>query len=225
VTPPLSRREALAALAAGGLAPGLAQAASGEVCVLTPETVEGPFYLDPRLVRADIREDLPGVPLALNLRVVAVPSCAVLPRARLDVWHADAQGRYSGYPDQGDRGVSTVGATFLRGTQFTDAEGRASFQTIYPGWYPGRTTHVHVKVILDGRTALTGQIYFPDAVNAVAQSRLPAYGDRTARGRLTNKKDYFVRHDDPQHRGFARVTEAGDGYAATLTLAVTPKRG
>ncbi|WP_407522175.1 intradiol ring-cleavage dioxygenase [Methylobacterium oryzisoli] len=213
-----SRRTALAVLAAGTLAPRAVSAA--EVCPLTPEAVEGPFYLDPRLVRADIREDRPGVPLDLRLRVVATPSCGALAGARVDVWHADAQGRYSGYPGQGDRGASTVGRTFLRGTQFTDREGVAAFRTIYPGWYPGRTTHVHVKVILDTRTALTGQIYFPDPANAAVHDRAPAYGGRPARGRITNGRDGLLREDDPERRGMAQVLEEGEGYAALLTLGV-----
>ncbi|GJD47403.1 hypothetical protein OPKNFCMD_0109 [Methylobacterium crusticola] len=213
-----SRRAALGTIAGGLLAPGPATAEA--TCRLTPQAVEGPFYLDPRLVRADIREDCPGLPLLLRLRVATVPDCAPVAAARIDVWHADAQGRYSGYRDQGDRAASTLGQTFLRGTQFADAAGWATFRTVYPGWYPGRATHVHVKVILAARTVLTGQVYFPDAVNEAVQGGMPAYGGRARRGRITNDRDGLLRQDDPQRRGVAAVSATPEGYEAVLTLGV-----
>ncbi|MBW1279526.1 dioxygenase family protein, partial [Escherichia coli] len=86
------------------------------------------------LVRADITEGLPGAPLALAFVILDAATCAPLSGARVDVWHADADGRYSGYRGQGDAGVSTRNAAFLRGTQFTGADGVANFRTIYPGW-------------------------------------------------------------------------------------------
>ncbi|TGD99340.1 intradiol ring-cleavage dioxygenase [Methylobacterium nonmethylotrophicum] len=210
-----TRRVMLGTLAAGLLVPGPARA----TCLLTPQAVEGPFYLDPRLLRSDIREDRAGTPLTVSLDVATLRGCTALPEARVDLWHADAQGRYSGYPDQGDRGGSTVGQTFLRGTQFADRAGRVSFRTIFPGWYPGRTPHLHVKVILAGRTALTGQIYFPDAVSeAVYQG--PDYAGRPKRGRIGNARDALLRQDDPEGRGIAAVHQAGAGYEAALTLVV-----
>lgn len=143
----LTRREALTGAAATlgvGLAAGRAASAqAGEpiaetrpgakMCILTPEAVEGPFYFDPKLVRSDITEGHKGAPLALALQVVSATDCAAIKGVRVDLWHADGLGMYSGYPGQGDDGVSTRGQTFLRGTQFTDAEGNARFATIYPG--------------------------------------------------------------------------------------------
>src|SRR2546421_7956277 len=103
--PVLSRRAAFAALsvpAAGAFtgaacAAPLADSALRNVCTLTPQSIEGPYYLDPRLVRAQIAEDRPGVPLRVDLRVIDGATCKPSERARVDLWHADAQGIYSGY--------------------------------------------------------------------------------------------------------------------------------
>ena len=177
----LSRRDALRGLSLGtaggvltsrGLAsaettPSPAAAAQPPgVCVLFPQAVEGPFYFDQKLTRADITGGRPGAPVKLGLRIIESGACTPITKARVDVWHADASGVYSGYAGQGDtRDVSTKGATYLRGTQTTDADGRVTFNTVYPGWYPGRTPHIHVKVILDAKSLVTGQVYFPDDVN------------------------------------------------------------
>jgi len=174
-TPVLSRRAAFAALsvpAVSALASAARAAPLGDasgfrdVCFLMPQSIEGPFYLDPRLVRAQIAEGRTGVPLRVDLRVIDGATCKPSERARVDIWHADAQGIYSGYQGQGDKqDISTVGQKFLRGTQITNSEGAVRFETIYPGWYTGRATHIHFKVLLDDRNVLTGQMYFPDAVN------------------------------------------------------------
>jgi protocatechuate 3,4-dioxygenase beta subunit len=93
-------------------------------CVLFPQAVEGPFYFDPtKLVRSDITEGRPGLPLTLVLKLIDNGSCAPIKNVRVDVWHCDAGGIYSGYPKQGDhRNVSAVGKQYLRATQLTDAK-------------------------------------------------------------------------------------------------------
>jgi protocatechuate 3,4-dioxygenase beta subunit len=121
-----------------------------KVCVLTPEAVEGPFYFDAKLVRSDITEGKEGSPLVLTLQIVEAKDCAAIPEARVDIWHADGLGLYSGYADQ-DSG-SAEGETFLRGTQLTGADGEVRFNTIYPGWYPGRTPHIHFKAFVESAT-------------------------------------------------------------------------
>ena len=128
----ISRRKALgliAVTAGGGAflpASAFAQATSpysglalfmqgGGVCALTPETTEGPFYFDPELERADITEGRDGIPLSVRLQVVD-QNCRPIEKARVDIWHCDAKGHYSGYPGQGDgRDVDTTGEKFLRG--------------------------------------------------------------------------------------------------------------
>lgn len=163
----LTRREAL--IAATGLGAGFAlgkarnagaeQAAhpgDAKMCVLTPEAMEGPFYFDPQLVRSDITEGKQGAPLVLTLQVVEAKDCAAIPGARVDIWHADGLGLYSGYARQ--ETDSAKGETFLRGTQFAGAGGEVRFATIYPGWYPGRTPHIHFKIFVDELNVIIGQL-------------------------------------------------------------------
>jgi len=147
-------------------------------CVLTPEQEEGPFYIDLARVRRDIVEDRPGVPFALALTVVDAKTCEPIRDAAVDIWHCDALGVYSGEPSEGSEGE-----TFLRGVQLTEANGLAEFETIYPGQYPGRTTHIHLKVHLGGRrsddtysggyVSHVGQLFTTDERDAEVFARAP----------------------------------------------------
>ena len=114
-------------------------------------------------------------------------ACKPLPDARVDIWHADASGIYSGYRGQPGN-ISTEGETFMRGTQFADANGIVEFRTVYPGWYPGRTTHIHFKVFLDQASVLTGQIFFPDEVSDQVYATVAPYNERSARRDTTNEQ-------------------------------------
>jgi protocatechuate 3,4-dioxygenase beta subunit len=229
-TPVLSRRAAFAALSvpavsaltsAAHAAPLADAGALRDVCFLTPQSIEGPYYLDPRLVRSEIAEGRAGVPLRVDLRVIDGATCKPSKRARVDIWHADAQGIYSGYEGQGDRqDLSTVGQKFLRGTQFTDGKGAVSFKTIYPGWYTGRATHIHFKVLLDDRNVLTGQMYFPDAVNEFIYANIPAYADRLNPRAVVNANDRFANLNDPNRLSFCAIKEERDCYAVSLVLGV-----
>src|ERR1700704_2273600 len=228
--PMLSRRAVFAALSvpAASALTGAARAAPladaggfRDVCLLTPQSIEGPFYLDPRLVRTEIAEGRAGVPLRVDLRVIDGATCKPSERARVDIWHADARGIYSGYEGQGDKqDLSTVGQKFLRGTQFTDDKGAVSFETIYPGWYTGRATHIHFKVLLDDRNVLTGQMYFPGAVNEFIYANIPAYADRLTPRVVVNANDRFANFHDPNRLSFCAIKEERDCYAASLVLAV-----
>jgi protocatechuate 3,4-dioxygenase beta subunit len=193
-----------------------------ESCILTPRSEEGPYYLDPELVRSDIREERPGVPLSLRLRVVEAGSCAPLAGARVDIWHCDARGLYSAFRGQGDgHNIDQSGKTFLRGTQMADTNGWAGFKTIYPGWYAGRATHIHFKVFLDQRTVLTGQTFFPEALNEFIYTNVPDYTGRRPKQRLViNANDRVATESDPDHRAYCAVKEERDRYVAMLTLAV-----
>jgi protocatechuate 3,4-dioxygenase beta subunit len=146
-------------------------------CKLTPELAEGPYYFDVDSIRSDIREDREGVPLRLALRVREDGSCKPLENAVVDVWHCDAGGRYSGFESASQGGPPGAGRTdeetYLRGAQATGADGIAQFRTIYPGAYPGRTTHVHVKVHLDRTTLLTTQLFFDEEINAAVHRAKP----------------------------------------------------
>lgn len=211
---------------AAGLLPGRAEAAAAAAdaepaCILTPQAEEGPFYSDPKLVRSDIAEGRRGVPLTLRLRVIEAGPCTAIKGARVDIWHCDAKGLYSAFPGQSDaHNVDATGKTFLRGTQIADETGWVTFNTIYPGWYDGRTTHIHFKVFLADRTVLTGQTFLPDALNEFIYTNVPDYGDRARQRMVINANDHVIERSDPEHRAFCAVKEERDRYIATLTLGV-----
>jgi protocatechuate 3,4-dioxygenase beta subunit len=225
----VTRRQALSGLglsAASAMAApsALAQTVSGalprNVCLLTPQAEEGPFYFDPKLARADIAEGRAGGPLTLSLQMID-GNCAPLAAARVDVWHADALGFYSGYDGQGDdRKTSTRGQTFLRGTQFADDTGGVTFTTIYPGWYRGRTTHTHFKIFLDRKTVLMGQIYFPDALSEFIYTNVGPYKGRPAQRDTINASDNVLAASGFSHASFCSVKEETDRYLASLILGV-----
>jgi len=188
---------------------GPAGVASGAVtCVLAPEQSAGPYYLDDQRVRRDVTEGKPGVPLLLRLEVVDASTCRPIPGAAIEIWHCDARGAYSGV--QGARG------TFLRGIQRTNVNGLATFRTIYPGWYPGRTVHVHVRVSLGGGVVHTGQLYFPDAVTDRVYRRAP-YSRRPNRD-PRNAGDSIYRNGG--RRSTLRLARSRTGYVGSIRMGV-----
>jgi len=234
----------VAALGATACAPAN-EAASGSVqtpptsnpsppdCVLEPETIEGPYHIDHDLVRGDIREDRQGVPVELNLSVVDATSCAPLEGAVVDIWHCDALGSYSGHLDL-DPNVAPEGAehieptdpsTFLRGTQISGADGAVTFQTIFPGYYFGRSIHMHVLVHVGGNRVHTGQLYVPEEQSAQVVATLP-YSDRPgAPQRVTNDVDVlFQQHDGAQStlRLEPIGSDLSQGFRASLSMGVMP---
>ncbi len=189
-----------------------------EVCALTPEVTEGPYYLDQRVLRADIREDREGVPLLLRMQVVDA-ACVPLAGARVDIWHCDAQGIYSAFGGGETGQQSAAGETFLRGTQRSDERGLVAFTSIYPGWYRGRTTHIHFKVFLDERTVLTGQIFFPDALSEYLYLNVPAYMRGTTRD-TSNADDGIAQQ--ATRTSHAAIKEEDAGYLAQIVVGVDP---
>ena len=178
-------------------------------CILTPEQTEGPFYLDLESVRSDITEERPGMPLGLRINVVDADGCAPIADAAVDVWHCDAGGVYSGVEDE-------EGSTFLRGIQMTDASGNAEFQTLYPGWYTGRTVHIHLKVHVGGSETYTGQLYFDETVTDAVYETEP-YASRPDRDTRNATDGIF---SDGGDRTLLEVTKDGEGYSGALTVGV-----
>jgi protocatechuate 3,4-dioxygenase beta subunit len=207
-----------AALAAGGgwrarasEGAGPAAVASGAVgCVLTPEQTEGPYYIPNEKVRRDITEGRPGAPLTLRLQVVSASTCKPIANAAVDIWHCDAAGVYSGF------GQGSSSRTFMRGIQRTNARGVATFRTVYPGWYMGRTVHIHVKVHLGGRVVHNGQLYFPDALTDMVYKKAP-YSSRPGRD-TRNATDSVFRNGGK--RSMLRVRRSGAGYVGTIAMGV-----
>jgi protocatechuate 3,4-dioxygenase beta subunit len=231
----IGRRQALVGLAGlvtMAMSPTRAWASSADLpfaieqggpaaCVLTPEAGEGPFYLDPKLIRSDITSRQPGAPLDLALQVVRAGDCATLANARVDVWHADAVGLYSGYERQsGVGGISTkpaMGQQYLRGTQFTSPAGHVQFRTIFPSWYGGRTPHVHFKVFLGGNEVVASQIFFPDEISKEIFSSVEPYRQHASKRTTFNT-------NDPIKQGIhSNVTRQRGSYAATAVLVVAQK--
>ena len=228
----LTRRRAFALAAtgsAGVVAAGLSARETAHAaelpagaCVVMPEDIEGPYYLDHTIHRADITEGQAGVPFKLRLHLLGT-DCRPLVHARVDVWHADNKGIYSGYPNQGDYNMPPVdarGKTYLRGIQFTDANGEVEFTTIYPGWYRGRTPHIHAKIYPHDRAVLNVQMYLPDALNDAVYTQAPGYVRNMARDTL-NSNDHFVKKD---HIGYLSIREMPHWYEGSLVLAVDPTR-
>ena len=180
---------------------------AGVHCTLTPETVEGPYWIDARLKRADVTEGQLGLPLTLTVAVYGIDAD---PREGVvaDIWQANAIGLYSGEPAQPR--ADTGGQTFLRGCQVTSADGRAQFKTIYPGWYEGRTIHIHLKLrtFSDDETSFvfTTQIFFDEKLNDAVMATSP-YDERPGRDTTNLEDSIFLPEliadlDGDQQRGY-----------------------
>ena len=206
-------------------------------CVLAREETQGPYWFDVDSIRRDIREERPGTRLDLVLRVQDMSACkeggeaAPVADAVVEIWHCDAGGVYSGFESGSGGGPPGAGgdtsdgsysegvqeasptddARFLRGAQVTDADGVVRFTTIYPGWYRGRTVHVHLKVHVDKRNVLTTQLYMDEDVNEEAFAASP-YDERTGRDTFNDGDSIF----DPQ--GLLTMSKRGDGYRGVLNL-------
>lgn len=191
------------------------------VCMLTPETTEGPYYFDPALERADIAENRKGLDLMVRLQVVD-QDCRPIEGAHVDLWHCDARGHYSGYPGQGDkRDADTTGEKFLRGWQSTGKDGIVAFKTIYPGWYRGRTTHIHFKAVPRDGEVLTGQMFFPDDLSEHIYMTVPPYNERQGVRDTMNADDGILRRAGAGVQSAVRETDAA--YEALMIVAMRRK--
>jgi protocatechuate 3,4-dioxygenase beta subunit len=218
---PVTRRAWLgsAAVTALGLA-GLKAAHESDAatvsCILTPEQTEGPYYIAGEKLRRNITDGRPGTPLVLRAFVVDATTCRPIRNAAVDIWHADAGGVYSGFGD----GASS--RTFMRGIQRTNAKGLAQFRTVYPGWYQGRTVHIHVKVHVGGSVVHTGQLYFPDSVtDAVLPARAVQLTPQPRRAqrdrlRLSQRRQQIGREAQEKQRRRVRRDDH-DGRPNVLT--------
>jgi protocatechuate 3,4-dioxygenase beta subunit len=178
--------------------------------VLAPEQTEGPYYIEAERVRRNITEGRPGTPLRLRLRVVNASTCRPIRGAAVDIWHCDASGLYSGFGDASDN------KTFMRGVQRTDVRGYATFLTVYPGWYQGRTVHIHVKVHVGGNVVHTGQLYFPDAVTDAVYRDVP-YRARPNRP-TRNPDDAIYRNGGSKSR--LSLRRSGTGWLGAITMGI-----
>ena len=219
-TPTLSLEGALAAdptvQAAAAAENAEAIAANAQIavpdCVVRPEVTEGPYYVDLDLVRTDIREDREGAPLQLTFNVAQVSEASCTPYAGVvvEIWHCDAAGQYSGVSDPG---FDTSDQTWLRGAQVTDANGTATFTTIYPGWYSSRAVHIHFKIHPTEELVFTSQLFFPEEFTDGVFTAEP-YAAKGQRDTLNSTDSIY------QELLLLSPTQAGDGYAAAFPIGI-----
>ena len=198
--------------------------ASCTTCRLWAVQVEGPYRRDLQPERRDIVENRAGVRVQLGIRFARAGN-QPLADATAEIWQCDALGRYSGFRAPGDSDVVTAdtaprGAylpdqTFLRGRQPTDDHGMAEYRTIYPGWYPGRTVHIHLMVHT-GERVFTSQLYFPDDVSDAVLSRAP-YAARPDRDTTNASDEIFLTGGDP---AVLDILATADGNRAGICLVV-----
>lgn len=197
---------------------------SAPSCVAKPELTEGPYFVDEKLNRSDIRSEpgsnvlKAGVPFTLAFAVskLSANSCTPISDAMVDVWHCDAQGVYS---DSHDPGFDTTGKKFLRGYQRTDESGLAKFTTIFPGWYHGRTVHIHFKIrTLSSTNApyeFTSQLFFDDAFSNTLFASDSAYKKSDRRDTM-NADDGIFR----ESRGQLTIPVAKNGSALSSSFGI-----
>jgi len=194
---------------------------------LWPEQDEGPYHRDAQPLRRDIVEDREGVAVQLGVRLVRDDAPAR--DAPVEIWQCDALGRYSGFPPPASSGVVTAETaprgeylsdqTFLRGRQVCDAAGMVEFRTIYPGWYPGRTPHIHFKAFVDDRSVITGQLYFPDPITERIYATTEPYSERKAERDTFNSDDFIFMKQGGANTIVDLKKESGF-YLATLVIGI-----
>jgi protocatechuate 3,4-dioxygenase beta subunit len=229
----------------GGGREATSTGSSAGICVLTPEVTEGPYYIANHLTRRDITENQPGRPLRLHLGVVEATTCKPIKAADVEVWHANAVGVYSGYgampapgseaprppgepstrrrppsPARGGGHASTSNSDrFLRGHQRSDGGGLVVFDTVYPGWYPGRTPGIHVKVHVGGAVVHTGQLFFDDEISHAVYRTAPykAHGEPDT----TNARDSIYSAEGGRRAQLALRRQAAlPRYLGAITMGV-----
>ena len=190
-------------------------------CVLTPAKDEGPYFVDRRLLRSDVRTDLSGgspqegVPLTLAITVVqAGGDCDPVTGAHVDIWQCNALGIYSAVA-----GSDTVGRDFLRGCQTTDGSGKVRFATIIPGWYEGRAVHVHLKVRFSNTETegyvFTSQLFFEQALIDEILSTNDPY---RARGLPDTRNDQDEIYGPDGWKLVVPCTREGAGYRGSIAI-------
>jgi protocatechuate 3,4-dioxygenase beta subunit len=225
----MGRREALAAMGAASAAIALGcgdsptspstttssssttTTSTNAACAVTPTETIGPYPSLADLFRSDIRETKQGTQLTLTIKVVNVSgACAPVSGANVEIWHVDAAGNYSQY------GTQTT-QTYLRGIQTTNSNGEVAFVTIYPGWYQGRATHIHVEVTINGVSRKVTQMAFPETVNNAVHTS----GVYSSRGTnpMSNLSDGIFA-DSLSSEIVTPTGSTASGYAATFQVGI-----
>ncbi|SJX64349.1 uncharacterized protein SRS1_21006 [Sporisorium reilianum f. sp. reilianum] len=214
---------------------------SSDACVLQPEVTIGPYWVSGELVRSNVTDGQAGVPLYLDAQFVNVNTCEPVPELYWEIWNCNATGVYSGVQASGNGNsddASNLNATFLRGVQRTDENGASQFQTVFPGHYTGRTTHIHVvahinATLLANNTLANseatgavhiGQLFFDQDLISQVEATSP-YTENTQT--LTTNEEDFIFDQEAASDGSDPVLEyvllgdkVEDGIFAWTTIAV-----
>lgn len=222
-------------------------------CILAHEAVEGPFYVEHPLIRSDITEDRPGIPLSLTISVVDVKTCEPVKGVYVDIWHADAMGEYSGWASGkllsaqftdinapfGAMGAPVEDSRWLRGVQPTPSNGTVKFETVWPGWYAGRATHIHLRIhagniTLDhgvflgaSKTSHTGQFFFADQLVKKVSQTIQPYKARLSSLKPTLNNDDGIYVDSKGGEQIVDITQESDeqgnhAFVGSVTVGIDP---
>ena len=218
--------------------------ADNSTCLLQPEVTQGPYYVDGEMIRSDISEDQIGVPLYLDIQLVDTSTCLPVPAVFMDIWHCNSTGVYSGVTAKSNgngNDTSNLEATFLRGIQQTDINGVAQFQSIFPGHYTGRATHIHVLAhntndttirtngtLLSGNftahASHSGQIFFDQ--DLISQVEATASYKDNQQVLTTNAEDYLFFEEaagmDPVMEYVLLGDDITDGIMAWISIGIDP---
>ncbi len=189
-----------------------AEAATTTTCLLTPEVTEGPYWVEEALTRRNVTEGKPGTPLVIRFTVLNAKTCRPIKNADVEIWHCDALGNYSA--------VNGASTRYLRGHQKANATGKAEFLTIFPGWYRGRTPHIHMKVSVGGNAVHTGQVFFNEKITATVYKQAPY----ASRGQYdtphSSDSIYSQAGGSTAELKLARRTGGLKGYLGTIAIGV-----
>jgi protocatechuate 3,4-dioxygenase beta subunit len=217
----LNRRDVLKTIGGAGLAAVFgagaldllgADAQAATTCLLTPEVTEGPYWVENSLTRRDVRAGKAGLPLVLRFTILNAKTCRIIKNADVEIWHCDALGNYSA--------VNGATTRFLRGHQKSNVNGKAEFLTIFPGWYRGRTPHIHMKVHVGGNEVHTGQIFFNEKIAAAVYEHAPYASRGTYDTPHAADNIYEQAGGSSAQVKLARRTGGVKGYVGTIAIGI-----
>lgn len=166
----------LASLASAGLFIPFGKA---EACNVIPTETAGPYPITAgqmaATLRTDVRETQPGQMHKVKLRIIGDKNCAPIPNAEVSIWHCNVDGNYSGFNTNGHISLNATGQNWLKGRAMTDANGEVEFITIFPGWYPGRITHIHLEVKINDTSVKISQFTYPKKEMDIIHTTLDPY--------------------------------------------------
>jgi protocatechuate 3,4-dioxygenase beta subunit len=189
-----------------------ADAATVTTCILTPEVTAGPYWVEESLTRRNITEGKAGLPLVIRFTVLNAKTCTPIPKADVEIWHCDALGNYSA--------VNGAATRYLRGHQIANAAGKAEFLTIFPGWYRGRTPHIHMKVYVGGDAVHTGQVFLNEAITRAVYKSKPYAGRGVYDTPHASDMIYSQAGGSSAELKLAKRTGGLKGYVGTIAIGV-----